>query len=151
MSLLNASLLAGPIPKDDFLWIEGEAAQVNIKPNITGWGNKQFLSGEKWLHISVDADKVEKTVPSEGVLLKYSFTIRKVGDYEIWNRIGFEFVRSPFAWRLDGGEWKRVSPGELTTDLMEIDFFCEVAWLKMGRRKLDAGPHTLEIRLPKAR
>jgi beta-galactosidase len=150
-------LLAGaPLPallaaEGDYVWIEGEAAQTSFKPNIAGWGNKQFLSGEKWLHISVDADKVDEAVPAEGVLLKYPFEIETAADYEIWNRIGFEFARSLFAWRIDGDEWKAVSPDELTTDLMEIDFFCEVAWLKLGRRKLDAGTHSLEIKLPKQR
>ncbi len=135
----------------EYVWIEGEAATVNIKPNIAGWGNKHFLSCDKWLHISVDADKVEKAVPAEGILLRYLFTLPKAGEYEVWNRIGFEFVRSPFAWRIDDGDWKTISPEELTTDLMEVDFFCEVAWLKMGVRKLDKGKHTLEIKLPKER
>jgi hypothetical protein len=151
LTLLNAPLPAAPAPQDDYVWIEGEAGQVNIKPNIAGWGNKHFLSGEKWLHISVDADKIEKTVPAEGVLLKYPFTLSKAGDYEIWNRLGFEFARSPFAWRLDGGAWQMVSADELTTDLMEIDFFCEIAWLKMDARNLEAGSHTLEIKLPRER
>ncbi|HEY7422997.1 MAG TPA: sugar-binding domain-containing protein, partial [Gemmataceae bacterium] len=142
---------AAPAAETDYVWIEGEAAQVNFKPNIAGWGNKHFLSGDKWLHISVDAGKVEKEVPAEGILLKYPFTLKKAGPYEIWNRIGFEFARSPFAWRLDGGDWKTVSPEELTTDLMEIDFFCEVAWLKLDARKLDAGAHMLEIKLAKER
>jgi hypothetical protein len=148
---LHLSLRAAPASENKYVWIEGEAAQVNVKPNIAGWGNKHFLSGEKWLHISVDADKVEKTVPAEGVHLQYPFALEQAGDYEIWDRIGFESARSTFAWRLDGGEWKTVSPDELTTDLMEIDFFCEVAWLKLGKSKLEAGKHVLEIRLPRER
>src|SRR6185437_14936280 len=142
--LLIAPASAAPAPENNYVWIEGEAAKTNFKPNIAGWGKKHFLSGEKWLQIAVDADKIEKTVPAEGVLLKYPFTLPKAGDYEIWNRLGFEFVRSSFAWRIDGGDWKTILPDELTTDLMEVDFFCEVAWLKMGERKLDAGAHTLE-------
>lgn len=135
----------------DYVWIEGEAAQANCKVNHAGWGNKHFLSADKWLHVSVEAGKVEKDVPAQGVRLKYAFSLKQAGEYEIWNRIGFEFARSPFAWRLDGGDWKTVAPDDLTTDLMEIDFFCEVAWLKMGVRQLDAGEHTLEIKLPKER
>jgi len=154
LAVLPLLLLTPPVlaaDAADYVWIEGEAAQVNYKPNIAGWGNKHFLSGAKWLHISLDADKVEKNVPADGVLLKYPFTLSKAGTYEVWNRIGFEFARSPFAWRIDDGDWKTVSPEELTTDLMEIDFFCEVAWLKMGTRELGEGKHTLEIKLPKER
>jgi beta-galactosidase len=150
--LLSLVAPTSAAPADvEYVWIEGEAAQTDYKPNIAGWGNKHFLSGDKWLHVAVDADKVEKMVPEGGIVLKYPFALKKAGDYEIWNRIGFEFARSPFAWRLDGGDWKTVAPDELTTDLMEIDFFCEVAWLKMDSRRLDAGKHTLEIKLPKER
>ena len=55
----------GPAPR--FLWLEGEEpASANVKLNLAGWGNKQFLSGEKWLHVSLEADKVEKELPAEG-------------------------------------------------------------------------------------
>ena len=60
-----------------------------------------------------------------------------------------EFARSPFDWRIDDGPWKRVTPDQLTTDLMEIAFWCEVAWLQLGDQPLKAGPHTMEFRLPK--
>jgi hypothetical protein len=136
----------------DDVWIEGEApASINVKPNIAGWGHPEFLSGEKWLHVSIDADKVDREVPDRGGLIRYAFDIKTAGGYEVWNRIGFEFVRTPFEWRVDGGEWAAVSPEQLTTDCMELDFWCEVAWLKMGERTLAPGAHTLEIRLPKTK
>jgi Glycosyl hydrolases family 2/Glycosyl hydrolases family 2, TIM barrel domain len=134
----------------DFVWIEGEKPDsANVKFNAGGWGNKHFLSGESWLHLSIDADKVAREVPAEGIFLGYDFTLAKEAKYEIWNRIGFEFVRSPFAWRIDAGDWKTVSPEELTTDLMEIAFFAEVAWLKLGDAALKAGPHKIEIKIPR--
>ena len=58
---------------------------------------------------------------------------RRRESHDVWARIGYEFVRSPFDWRIDGGEWKPVSPEELTTDLMELSFWTEVAWLKLGQ------------------
>jgi hypothetical protein len=132
------------------VWLEGEGAvPTNVKPNLAGWGRKEFLSGEKWLHLSIDADKVDRDVPGDGALLAYPFAAPADGNYEIWHRIGFEFVRSPYDWRIDGGAWSRVSPDDLTTDLMEVDFWCEVAWLKAGRQQLAKGPHKLEFRLPK--
>lgn len=144
-------LLPVMAPAAPFVWLEGEAGTANVPVNTAGWGNAEFLSGGKWLSVSIDEGKVAKEVPAEGVLIRYPFTIEKTAAYEVWNRIGFEFVRSPFDWRVDSGEWKSVSPEELTTDLMEIGFFCEVAWLKLGIRDLAAGAHTLEIRLPVTR
>ena len=136
----------------DFVWIEGEKpASATIKANLAGWGQKHFLSEEKWLHVSLDPAKVDKELPAEGALLAYAFTIPRDGTYEVWNRIGFEFVRSPFDWRIGRGAWARVGPQELTTDCMELDFWCEVAWLKLGSAALAAGEHRLEIRLPKTK
>lgn len=149
LALMSAPAIARA---GDFVWVEGEApASINVKPNLAGWGRKEFLSGEKWLHLSVDADKVEREVPAGGVLIRYDVPVKAAGAYEVWSRLGFEFVRSPFSWRIDDGEWTLATPDDLTTDLMEVDFFCEVAWLKLGARTLAAGPHVLELKLDPGR
>lgn len=136
----------------EFVWLEGEQpASANVEVQRSGWGNTQFLSEGKWLHASIDADKVEKDVPGDGVLLKYALELPQEATYHVWSRIGFEFARSPFEWRIDEGSWTRVEPDALTTDLMEIAVWCEVAWLELGQSPLKAGPHTLEFRLPKAK
>jgi beta-galactosidase len=103
------------------------------------------------LNISVDEGQVERRVPDEGILLDYAFMSQKAGRYEVWNRVGFEFVRSPFEWRLDEGPWQKASPENLTTDLMEMGFWAEVAWLKMGESDLTEGGHRLQIRLLKTK
>lgn len=47
--------------QNKFLWLEGEnPASANVKPAISGWGHQEFLSGSKWLQVSIEADKVEK-------------------------------------------------------------------------------------------
>ena len=92
--------------------------------------------------------KWRREVPAGGALLKYPFQIAQAGDYEVWNRIGYEFVRSPFEWRVDSGAWSVVKPDDLTSDLMELSDWTEVAWIKMGLSLLQPGAHTLEIRLP---
>ena len=143
---LAANLLAA-----EFVWIEGEAAKANVETKAAGWGRPHFLSEEKWLHISVEAGNVEKQLPNEGIILSYAFKTPKAAKYEIWNRIGFEFARSPFDWRIGEGEWKQIAPDMLTTDLMELATWCEVAWLHMGNLDLPAGDHTLQIRLPKGK
>ena len=136
----------------DTIWLEGESpANANVKFNTNAWGHTEFFSGGKWLEINIDESKAEKDVPDGGVLLSYAFSVPKGADCEIWNRVGYEFARSRFEWRVDSGAWKPVSPEELTTDLMEFATWNELAWLKLGRPHLNAGMHTLEIRLPKTK
>ena len=144
------SALSGSARADSFAWMEGESpTSANVKFQAAGWGHQEFLSGHKWLQVSVDAEKVDKELPAGGAVLEYHFQAPTSGKYEIWNRIGYEFVRSPFEWRVDGGAWARISPEQLTTDLMELQDWNEVAWLKMGEQPLTPGAHKLFIRLPK--
>lgn len=134
----------------DFVWIEGEApSSTSLKFKAEGAAHEDWLSGGRWLMASIEAGNVEKDVPANGGLLAYQFEVEKAGTYQVWDRIGFEFVRSPFEWRIDGGGWSRIGPEALTTDAMELSLWCEVAWLKLGDKALAAGPHTLEIRLPR--
>ncbi|MCL2118752.1 MAG: hypothetical protein FWH27_10040, partial [Planctomycetaceae bacterium] len=129
-----------------FVWIESEnpMASQGIK-ELNTWGH-EFMSGQ-WVHISVDADKLD-TIDGDAILLQYDFK-SQAGTFELWNRVGLESIRSPFDWRIDGGDWTTAQPDDLTIDLMEIGFWCEIAWLKLGDVKLDAGKHTLEISIVK--
>ena len=132
----------------DYVWIEGETpTSINIPQKDSGVEHPEFLSEGKWLQVTMDAAAQKTSLPAEGILISYSFKIATQQEYEIWNRIGFEFARSPFDWRVDGGEWKTVKPDELTTDLTALGFFCEVAWYKLGQQALAPGEHKLEIRL----
>jgi beta-galactosidase len=132
----------------DAVWIEAEnTASANLKIEAAGWGNSQFLSEGKWVNINITAEKVGADLPAAGGMLSYKFNLKTAGKHEIWNRVGFEFVRSPFEWRVDGGQWNKSSPDDLTVDLMPLAEWTEVAWLKLGERDLKAGNHTLDIRL----
>ncbi len=132
----------------DYCWIEGEQpSRTNVTPTLNGWGNAEFLADGKWLSLSIAAKEIEKSVPSAGVLLAYNAEISRPGRFQVWARIGFEFVRSPFDWRVDDGPWSSVTPDQLTTDLMEIAEWCEVAWLKLGEVDLNHGSHVVEFRL----
>ena len=151
MLLGFAALLASHVAADDYVWIEGESPTTsNYDAKAAGWGRKEFLSQETWLNISIDADKVEAQCPREGILLGYEFAAPSAGRYEVWDRIGFEFVRSPFEWRVDEGPWTTAKPEDLTVDLMEIAEWVEVAWLKLGAVDLTAGRHVLGIRIAPA-
>jgi glycosyl hydrolase family 2 len=133
---------------EDVVWIEGESpTRANVATKGVGWGNVQYLSDEKWLNFSVPVGQLAEQVPDGGIVLSYDFDLAQAGDYAVWNRIGYERVRSDFEWRVDEGEWRALKASELTTDLMDIDTWCEVAWIQMGSTQLGAGKHTLEIRL----
>ena len=134
----------------DAVWIEGEAPSTNPKPEIfkaQGVEHSEFLSGGKWLMGTVDAGAVAQTVPESGLEFDYTFSIAKAGNQHVWARVGFEFARSPFEWRIDGGDWKKVLPGDLTSDLYQLGFFCEAGWLNLGEANLSAGEHKIAFRV----
>ncbi len=151
-SLGNSGQQCGHRPGPAYIWLEGETpTHINFTPKPEGVGHPDFLSDGAWLKVSIDAGKVEADAPADGVLIDYALQVTAPGDYEAWARIGYELVRSPFDWRLDNGAWQRVDPQELTTDLMQLSDWTEVAWLKLGNQTLAAGPHTLRLRLPKTK
>ena len=153
LALLAGALLpagfAGAAEKGpEYVWLEGEKpAAVPAGMTEGGVGRPHFVSGRKWLIFTAEAKDVEKKVPAEGLTVSYPFAVKKGGRREVWARIGFEFARAPFQWRLDDGPWKTVSPDDLTCDLMELSFFCEVGWLKLGDVAVPAGKHNVHIRL----
>ncbi len=149
VATLPSDVHAAVVP---FVWLEGEQpTRTNYQPKAEGVGHPEFLSEQAWWRVAIEADQVDRVAPAEGVLVDYAFATTAAGDYELWARIGYEFVRSPFDWRLDDGPWQSVGPEELTTDLMELSFWTEVAWLKLGKPSLAAGAHTLSLRLPKTK
>src|SRR5437016_917423 len=78
LALARLAAHAGEAPA--YVWIEGEApARCSVKPNVAGWGHKEFLSEEQWLQVSVDAEKVDAEVPGDGVHLEYPFTLASEG------------------------------------------------------------------------
>ena len=147
--VLAAASMALPAARagEAFVWLQGEEpTRKNIEVNTAEWAGSPLLSGQKWLKVSLSAEEIARKWPKQGGLLEYDFTIHQAGGYEAWDRIGMEFARSPFAWRIDQGAWKTITPEMLTCDLVELGFWCEVAWIKLGDAELAAGKHTLQIR-----
>jgi beta-galactosidase len=145
--VLLAAGLAGPARAGgaDFVWIEGESlARRPAGFKVGGWGNKHYLSGESWLFAAIDGKDAE-ALPAEGLTLRFPFELRSAGDHEVWARVGYEFVRSPFRWRIDAGSWGEDGPEHLTTDLMDLAEWTEVAWVKLGTARLAPDRHTLHI------
>jgi beta-galactosidase len=145
--LLTAILNAPHSTAPSTVWLEGETpSSANVAVGPARPENAARLRGGAWLNLFVPENEVDAKVPAGGVLLGYDFTVEGTGEREIWGRIGFEFVRSPFEWRVDNGAWQKVSPEDLTTDLVPLSDWTEVAWRKFGTANL-AGKHRLEIRL----
>ena len=140
-SLLPAVALFMAVPAsaaDPHVWLEGEQpTRANVAWKATSAAHKDYLSNEKWLQVAVSAKDAEK-LPKEGAILEYDFTTDKAGNYEVWDRVGFEALRGPFEWRIDAGAWQ--SPvAQWSTDMMEVDFWADVAWLHLGKVALSAG------------
>ena len=149
---LEPSTKAVKTPAAGVIWLEGEAPTTsNVPVQNVGWGEKQLLSGQVWGTVNLDEARTEKELPTEGATLSYTFKSPSAGKREIWNRIGYEFVRSPFSWRVGNGAWTDVSPDALTTDLQTISEWTEVAWLKLGEAEVSTGENTLQIRISKTK
>jgi beta-galactosidase len=142
---LLALWLAAPAAADH-VWIEGEAlAQPPAGFKVAGWGNAHYLSGGQWLFAAIDGKDAE-ALPAEGLTLSFPFEAKAGGKHEVWARVGYEFVRSPFRWRVDDGTWGEDGPEHLTTDLMALAEWTEVAWVRLGTAELAPGKHTLQVR-----
>ena len=153
-AMLLIAAWAAPAARADLVWLESETP-TSVAPGsytlpISNDGQPGYLSGGKWLQINLDAAGAQKAVPADGIVLTYNFTAPKAAAYEIWNRIGFERVRTAFDWRIDSGAWVTVTPTQDTIDVEELQVWNPVGWLDMGAQTLTTGAHTLQIRLAKA-
>ncbi|HRR28890.1 MAG TPA: glycoside hydrolase family 2 TIM barrel-domain containing protein, partial [Victivallales bacterium] len=145
----------------NYIWIEGEdfKAIYSLKKEggvenlpggsngykIEGWGNASVMSAGKVLHINLSSADVEKYLSEKGLLFSKEFEIEEDGEYEIWIRIGYEFVRSKFYWQIDSNEWILVSPDEATINIQPIQTWNELAWLKVSLCNFKRGKHTISF------
>lgn len=128
-----------------YVWIEGEKHEkANFEPKVRD--GQTLFSAKEWITHMLNPREAQKRTPAEGFQLAYSFDVPSAGQYDFWARIGYEWVRTPFEWRVDGGDWQKVSLDVVTTSLMEVGFWCEVAWTKGGAAELSRGRHELEMR-----
>src|SRR5205085_36993 len=118
---LLAALLFPPTPAfaQQYFWREAESeAKADPAFQASGWGKSEYLSGGKWLFAAIDEKDVAAKVPAGGASVVFELPVEQFGKFELWARVGYEFARSPFRWRLDGGDWHDVKPGQFTTDRM---------------------------------
>ncbi len=131
----------GPI----VIWLEGESpSRASFEYEVQSWG--PVFSDGKWLHVGLGKDQVPDPMPEGGMALSYEANAPMAGSYELWLRLGFEGVRAPLQWRVNGGEWTRFGPEDLTANLLEIGVWAEVGWGKLGSVDLREGRNALDIR-----
>ncbi len=146
----------------DHIWIEGEhfsskpaalktadgveANKHGVGYAVEAWGNSTMMSGAQVLHVNMNPQQVETQLPDDGLIFGYNFKLDTAGTQAIWARIGYEFARSNFSWRLDGGAWQEVSSETPTINVQPIQTWNELAWLKLGSAELKAGEHSIEFK-----
>ncbi len=169
-SLIVCLLLPAALPAAhglDSVWIEGEAltganrlkqvAGVEKRKDkgkgytCSGWGNLNVFAAGKMLHTMLSPAEVDKFLPEEGLIFSYDFTVKTAGRQHVWARIGWEFVRSDFDWRIDQGEWLTCSHMSPTTNVQPIQTWNELGWIELGSPELTSGRHVLQFRLIRRR
>jgi len=129
-----------------YVWVEAEDA-VAMNADFAREGPRsELLSGGVWIRKSLGKGEAGRAVPPEGFLLRYRLPVPEAGQYDLWARVGFEWVRAPLEWRIGEGQWTAIGSDVATTNVMELGDWMEVAWLQLGTPTLPAGPATLEIR-----
>jgi beta-galactosidase len=157
--------LAGASYGQDYVWIEGERpAGASFEWTAAGVERSELLSGERWL-----IGKDRQDLPDEGWTVDYDVDVAAGGEYEVWLRVGFEWVRAAVAWRFDEGGWTTVGTGykakgdekkklegrgvpdidRRTTNVKYVGVWNEVAWWDAGKAELGAGKHRLSLRFGK--
>ena len=128
---LLVTLTTGMLPVHGAIWLEGEApatAPANVQYGTHGWGRTDFISGGAMLSLSIPDKEVAQRVGADGAVFGYAFTVDQAGDYALWASIGYEFVRSPFDWRMDDGAWSTLSSDEPTVDVVPLQRWNELGW-----------------------
>jgi hypothetical protein len=146
----------------DYIWIEGEKPDHLPAPlregdgvervrggkgyDFSGWGRLEIISEEALLHVNMSGREVDSFLPEGGLVLGYDFTLPEAGSPAIWARIGYEWVRSEFDWRIDDGPWQTLPSTRPTVNIQPMQTWNELAWIRLGTPALSGGKHTLRIR-----
>ena len=143
--LFGICLVASAADVPAYIWREAESAdKANFDLTTSPGPHPELLSGGKWLAKELKPEEMEPGAEPD-CELTYRIQAPRTDTYRFWLRAGWEFVRAPLRWRIDGGAWQTLAPTQLSRDMIELSFWTEIGWLDGGAVPLTAGPHTLEI------
>jgi hypothetical protein len=149
--LVVFSSITLPICRAESIWIESETAVKSVPGAGDHHTGPELLSGGKVFALNLSSKEVAGVIPEDGLVVSHPFAVKSGGTFTLWNRVGFEAVRTPFEWRVDGGEWVLNSQeSQPITNVQELAFWNPIGWTRMGEVALEAGDHLLEIRLTRA-
>lgn len=127
----------------EWVWVEGEKpAQASVIRH--SWYSQvqrdQLSGGELLSHYSSNQ-------PGEA---KYEFQASAAGEYDFWVRANP--VQTRMAYRLNGGEWTAIDFGRAQSGNLNIAADNKpdhrfIAWIKVGRVKLQAGANEMDFRI----
>ncbi len=139
----------------EYAWIQGESPtsmpevdKEELQLHMGPWSHAEYLSGGQVLNIHLPGEKAEDLFPDGGIVFGYRFQVPEGGSHNVWARIGYEFARSDFEWRIDEGAWTALDNQEPTMDLMDLSLFNPIGWTKLGEVRLEPGTHAMEFRHP---
>jgi len=147
----------------DYAWVEGERPlKANFKWKPGGAKVAGILSDDKMLYQDLPEGAGRPKLTEQTLDLEYELNVPKDARYDVWLRIGFEWIRPKVSWRLNGqGRWTTVGLGgqpaaprkeegidyhRLSTNVKCLGFWAEVAWWNLGAAELKAGANRLELR-----
>ena len=143
----------GAVLAGQTIWIEAEKP---VASNYQGFstssmGKPALLSSGQWILKVVSGEEIAKTIPAEGIVMKYEVVAEKSGPYAFWMRLGYYRSRADLQWRIGNGPWNDLTRDAPTVNLMNLGLFCEASWAHLGEVTLPKGATTLEIRWPRIR
>ncbi|MBI5941324.1 MAG: hypothetical protein HY859_12940 [Caulobacterales bacterium] len=149
--ILGYGLGAADTPS--FAWAEGESPAVAPAARhgvdlTAAWGRSQIMSGGKLLHVTID-EKDAAALDPAGITAAYDLHGAGVGRRELWARIGYEWARAAMRWRVAGtAGWNELASDAPTTDVMPIQTWNELAWIRLGEVDATADGLRIEINWP---
>ncbi|MBD3180680.1 hypothetical protein GF312_00205 [Candidatus Poribacteria bacterium] len=131
-------------------WQEGEEpSEANFAYEANPTGNGSLLSNGNYLYKTISGEQLSREVPEEGLLLSYRMEVPESGKYQLWVRIGWEWARAPFEWRINDGQWQMVERTQQTTNVMQLGLWMEVAWLQLDTLELSHSTINIQFRYKK--